>query len=144
MSLRDPTKKMSKSDVVEKSRILLTDPPEIIDRRIRQAVTDSQPIVEAYDPIARPGISNLLSILAGMKNQSVEEVTREAYGWTTGRLKMAASAACVETLRPIQEEMARLDRDPGYIDEVLRQGKEAAEAVANPQLHQLHKAIGLR
>ncbi|KAI8052116.1 tryptophanyl-tRNA synthetase [Syncephalis plumigaleata] len=143
MSLRHPTKKMSKSDTNTRSRILLTDTPDTVADCIRRATTDAIPGI-SYDPETRPGISNLLSIWAGITNRPIDAVVNEARGWSTSQLKEAVTEACISLLRPIQAELARLERDNAYVESTLNDGREMARQVASKQIQEIRNAMGLR
>ncbi len=153
LSLRDPAQKMSKSAPDPNSRILLTDSPKQIESKIKRAVTDSDRQL-AYDPEMRPGVSNLLSILAALRSrsgsaeigaQSVAEELNAAHGGTPGAgpLKAALSDAVIQTLNPIREEVERLQADPGYLDELTRKGAEKAGAMAERTMQDVRRAVGL-
>jgi tryptophanyl-tRNA synthetase len=143
MSLRHPTKKMSKSDTNPRSRILLTDSPDAVADSIRRATTDAIPGI-SYDPETRPGISNLLSIWAGITNQTIEAVVNEASNWSTSQLKETVTEVCVSLLRPIQAELTRLERDTAYVESTLNAGREMARQVASKQIQEIRHAMGLR
>jgi tryptophanyl-tRNA synthetase len=140
MDLQDPTKKMSKSAESPAGTVLVLDPPEVIDRKIRRSVTDSSGDV-AYDPERQPGVSNLLSILAACTGRTPSEA---AEGFTQyGPLKAATAEAVVETLRPVQKRYAELSGDPGEIHRLLRVGDTKAQAVAAATLVRARENIGL-
>lgn len=158
LSLRDPTSKMSKSAPDVNSRILIIDSPEMVERKIRKAVTDTEATI-AYDPEHRPGVSNLLSILAALKpaeptqagqdecspEEWVERLNREikASGASSGQhLKATLTEAIVETLRPIQAELGRLRKDPGYVQQMEQLGREKARKAARSTMAQVRKSVG--
>ncbi|KAG1297384.1 hypothetical protein G6F66_002656 [Rhizopus arrhizus] len=144
MSLRDPTSKMSKSDPSDFSRLNLTDPPALIKAKIMKAVTDSAPGV-SYDPQARPGMSNLVGIYSAVKEMSVEEVVEGCVHMkSTKEFKEAVAEAVITKLEPIQNELARLKADEGYVKQVLDKGAEKAEQVANNTMEEVYKLVGLR
>ncbi|KAI9597567.1 tryptophanyl-tRNA synthetase [Syncephalis fuscata] len=143
MSLRHPTKKMSKSDTNPRGRILLTDTPDIVADRIRRATTDTIQGV-SYDPVARPGISNLLAIWAGVTQQPIDMVVEQAHNWSTSQLKERVTEACIAVLQPIQTELARLEQDPGYVESVLDAGRKAARQTASQQIQRIRSTMGLR
>lgn len=160
LSLRDPTSKMSKSAPDANSRILLTDTPEEVRRKVRKAVTDAE-VKLSYQPDQRPGVSNLLAILAALKSQTApgtvemenagpeewaERLNQEISesGASSGQhLKATLTDAVVETLRPIQAELERLRKDPGYLTEMEQLGKQKAQTVARRTMSQVRKSIGL-
>jgi tryptophanyl-tRNA synthetase len=141
MSLTDGRSKMSKSDPNEASRIALLDPPERIARKIRRAKTDPVMGLEFGNP-DRPEADNLLGLYALLSGRSRQAVAAEcaAMGW--GTFKPLLADAAVEALRPVQARYAELRRDPATVEEVLRQGRERAEAVATLTLQRVRDALG--
>ncbi|WOI56935.1 tryptophan--tRNA ligase [Palleronia sp. LCG004] len=144
MSLRDGTKKMSKSDPSDASRINLTDDADTIAKKIRKAKTDPEPLPEAYEDLTdRPEARNLVNIYAALSDLSVEEVMADMGGAQFGRFKPALADLAVEKLSPITEEMARLMRDPAEIDRVLARGAERARTIAAPILDETYRIVGM-
>jgi tryptophanyl-tRNA synthetase len=140
MDLQQPTAKMSKSLDSPQGTVLVTDEPAAVLKKFKRAVTDSEVEVR-YDVAAKPGVSNLLSILAAATGRTAEEVAR---GYSQyGPLKADAGEAVVELLAPIQARFAELVADPGETARLLRLGAEKAEAIANPVLARAQTAIGL-
>jgi len=142
MSLQEPEKKMSKSDENENAFIALLDPPDVIVRKFKRAVTDSETVVR-YDQENKPGISNLMSIYASVTNKSFEEIEAEFEGKGYGDFKMAVAEAVVETLKPIQQKHKELMENKDYLDEIMKSGAEAASRLANKTLSKVHKKVGL-
>ena len=140
-SLSDPTRKMSKSDA-EDSYIALLDAPDVIRRKFRRAVTDSETEIR-YDPENKPGVSNLLSILAAMENLTPEEEEAKLQGCNYGALKEAASEAVISTLAPIQERYQALMGDKEHIANTLKSGAERAHYLAQKTLRKVYKKVGL-
>ncbi|KAJ1976032.1 Tryptophan--tRNA ligase, mitochondrial [Dimargaris cristalligena] len=142
MSLRDPARKMSKSDPQPLSRISLTDTPEEIHAKIRRAVTDSisQP---TFDPELRPGVSNLLEIYSGMTDLSVAEITQLHAQSNTQQFKEALAEVVVAKINPIRTELVRLQTDPEYLDSVLAQGADRAREIASVNYRQFGELMGL-
>ena len=140
-SLSDPTRKMSKSDA-EDSYIALLDAPDVIRRKFRRAVTDSETEIR-YDPENKPGVSNLLSILAAMENVTPEEEEAKLQGCNYGALKEAASEAVISTLAPIQERYQALMGDKEHIANTLKSGAERAHYLAQKTLRKVYKKVGL-
>ncbi|MBD0268924.1 MAG: tryptophan--tRNA ligase [Cyanobacteria bacterium Co-bin8] len=141
MSLTDGTKKMSKSDPSDQSRIDLTDAPEAIIRKFKRAKTDPLRGLE-FDNPERPECHNLLSLyalLAGKSKQAVAEECREM-GW--GQFKPLLAETAVEALRPIQTRYSELMGDRTYLEKVLRQGNERAGAIAFQTLAKVKDALG--
>jgi tryptophanyl-tRNA synthetase len=140
MDLQDPTAKMSKSDDAAPGTILVLDDPKVIERKIKRAVTDTESEVR-FDVEAKPGVSNLLSILAAATDRTPQEAGE---GYTQyGPLKADAAAAVVERLAPIQERYAALAADPAETLRLLARGAEKAEAIASVTLARAKQAIGL-
>jgi tryptophanyl-tRNA synthetase len=140
MNLQEPTSKMGKSDDVGPGVVYLLDEPEAVRKKIMRAVTDSGQDVE-YDPEGRPGVSNLLEILAACEGGSPEALAGayESYG----ALKKDTADAVVELLRPVQERHKRLCTDPSYVEGVLRDGARKARDMARPRVDTAYEAIGL-
>lgn len=144
MSLRDPNSKMSKSDPLEHSRINLVDSPEIIQAKIAKATTDSIRSV-SYDPVERPGVSNLVSIYAAMLDIEIEEAVKDCANITsTKEFKTRVADAIIEKIKPIQTELVRLQADKGYVTQVLDEGANRANQIANETMEQVYKVVGLR
>lgn len=142
-SLRDPSKKMSKSDPDAKSRICLTDSIDDIVSKIKKAVTDCTSQV-TYNPDERPGVSNLISIHSFVTKKSVGDICREVEGLNTGQYKTVVADAVVSYVKPIQESIARYINDQGYLLEILNIGKNRASEIANENLKQVHENLGLK
>ncbi len=139
MSLNNPANKMSKSD--PEGCVNLLDKPEDIRRKFKRAVTDSETSVR-YDPEAKPGVSNLLSIYSAASGKSVAEAEAEFSGQGYGVFKNAVGEAVVELFRPIREESERLLSDKAYLEGIYRQGAERARAVAIRTLRKVHRKVG--
>ncbi|MFF3255482.1 tryptophan--tRNA ligase [Actinacidiphila glaucinigra] len=140
MNLQDPGSKMGKSEDTGPGIVYLLDEPEVVRRKVLRAVTDSGRDVE-YDPQERPGVANLLEILAACTGRAPQDL---AAGYDSyGVLKKDAAEAVVEELRPLRERHAELVADPGYVDGVLREGAERARALARPTVDAAYRAIGL-
>ncbi|WP_274561226.1 tryptophan--tRNA ligase [Streptomyces spiramyceticus] len=140
MDLQDPTSKMGKSHAATAGIVYLLDEPEVVRKKIMRAVTDSGREVE-YDREAKPGVANLLDVLAACESGNPEELAGvyESYG----ALKKDTAEAVVELLRPVRERHAELAADPGYVDQVLKEGAERARAMARPRVDEAYRAIGL-
>ncbi len=141
MSLSDPTRKMSKSDP-EDSFVAVLDEPDTIRRKLKRAVTDSDASIH-YDPENKPGVSNLLAILAALKNITPEQAEAELSGLGYGALKEAAAEAIVATLTPIQEKYRDIVNDKTYIAGILKTNAEHAQYLANKTLRKVYKKVGL-
>ena len=144
MSLRDGTKKMSKSDPSEYSRINLTDDAEAIAQKLRKAKTDPEPLPSEPEGLKmRPEADNLVGIYAALAGASREQTLREFAGAQFSRFKPALAELAVEKLAPISAEMQRLKADPGHIDGVLKAGAERARAIAGPIMAEVKDIVGL-
>lgn len=141
MSLTNPTAKMSKSEDEDTGRVLLMDPPEVIMRSFKRAITDSETCVR-YDRGEKPGVSNLMTIYASCTGKTYEEIEREFAGQGYGTFKTAVGEAVVETLRPIREETERLLKDKAYLQTVCREGAERASYVAEKTIRKVYKKVG--
>ncbi|MBP9047438.1 MAG: tryptophan--tRNA ligase [Tabrizicola sp.] len=144
MSLRDGTKKMSKSDPSDQSRINLTDDADMIAAKIRKAKTDPEPLPETAEGLKdRPEARNLVNIYAALSGHTVDQVLRDFAGAQFGTFKPALADLAVAKLSPITTEMNRLMADPGEIDRILGDGADRADAIARPILDQVYDIIGM-
>ncbi|HJT08754.1 MAG TPA: tryptophan--tRNA ligase [Stellaceae bacterium] len=144
MSLRDGTKKMSKSDTSDYSRINMTDDAETIGLKIRKAKTDPQPLpASVAEAEARPEADNLLGIYAALSDMSREAAIRKFAGRNFSEFKAELAELATAILGKIGGEMRRLLADPGYIDGILRRGAECADAIAAPHLREIFDIMGL-
>lgn len=143
MSLRDGSKKMSKSDASDMSRINMTDDADTLAKKIRKAKTDPEPLPsEAAGLEGRPEAKNLITIYAALTDSTVDSVLAEHGGTQFSGFKQALTDVVVENLAPITEEMARLKADPAYIDSVLAKGSERANSIAQPILKEVKEIVG--
>ena len=140
MDLQDPTRKMSKTEESPQGVVLVLDDPEVIERKIRRAVTDAETEVR-YDPPAKPGVSNLLAILGAATDR--DPATAAAGYQSYGQLKADCAAAVVELLRPVQARYRELASDPQAMAAILARGADKARAVAAPTLARAREAAGL-
>lgn len=144
MSLRDGSKKMSKSDPSDQSRINLTDSAEAIASKIRKARTDPEPLPESLEGLAdRPEARNLVNIYAALDDITPEAVLAQYGGQGFGAFKPALADLAVAKLSPINAEMRRLMQDVAEIDRILGQGAQRANAIAAPILDQTRDIVGL-
>ena len=143
MDLQRPTAKMSKSSETEQGVILLLDPPAVIERKIKRAVTDAETGTGSvrYDPVAKPGVSNLLELLGLATDRAPAEVAASYQQY--GPLKADTATAIVELVRPIQERYLVLAADPAVSEKALADGAEKAREVASGTLQRARNAIGL-
>ena len=140
MDLQTPTNKMSKSVESPQGTVLVLDEPKVVERKIKRAVTDTDGEVR-YDPVEKPGVSNLLSILAAATGDDPKAVADryEQYG----PLKADTAAAVVQLLAPLQARYAELSADPGQVAALLREGADKAQSVAAVTLARAREAVGL-
>ncbi|MBY0567468.1 MAG: tryptophan--tRNA ligase [Hyphomonadaceae bacterium] len=143
MSLREGTKKMSKSDPSDMTRINMTDDADAILQKIKKATTDSAPVPESKEGLAgRAEVENLVGIFAAVTERSVEDILTEYGGKGFGVFKPALAEALSTKLAPIAAEMRRLNADPGALDAILRDGAEKARAVAQPIMAEVRDVVG--
>jgi len=144
MSLRDGTKKMSKSDPSDMSRINLTDTTDDIAKKIRKAKTDPEPLPTDVDGLeGRPEATNLIGIYAAMADLDVADVMKDVGGKPFSEFKPMLAELAVEKISPVASEMRRLSADPGYIDSVLESGAERASAIAGKTMSDVREIVGL-
>ena len=143
MSLRDGTRKMSKSEPSDMSRINLTDSADQIVQKIRKAKTDPEPLPDnAAGLETRPEAANLVNIYAALGDLSRDAVVAQFAGKTFSVFKDALSQLAIERLNPIAERMRHLMQDPAQIDAVLRDGAARADAIARPILREVQDTVG--
>ena len=141
-SLRDPTKKMSKSDRDQKSCIYINDPPNVILEKCKKAVTDFTSEI-TYDPINRPGISNLLSIHSALKGITPSEICFDCKNLDTGKYKTYLSQILIEHFNPIREYSDHLMQNKVELESVLRSGEDAARNIAVKTMEEVMNLVGL-
>ena len=147
MSLRDGSKKMSKSDPSDYSRINLTDSAEAIAEKIKKAKTDPHPVPDAPPAsekvrAERPEAYNLMGIYAALADTTMAEVAKQHGGKQFSAFKNALTELAVAKLGPMTAEMRRLTDDPGAVDAVLRDGSERCRAMAAPILDEVYRIVG--
>lgn len=140
MSLQDPAKKMSKSDENPNASIYLMDDPDTVMRKCKRAVTDSEAHILYRDE--QPGVKNLVDIYSACTGKTPDEVVAEFDGKGYGDFKMAVGEAVVSVLKPLQDEVARLEKDKSYIDSVIKTNAEKAQYFANKTLRKVQKKVG--
>jgi tryptophanyl-tRNA synthetase len=144
MSLRDGTKKMSKSDPSDQSRINLTDDADTIAKKFRKAKTDSEPLPDSLDGLKdRPDARNLVNIYAALADMTPEAVIAQYAGAQFGSFKPALADLAVAKLSPITTKMSEFMQDPAEIDRILGQGAERANAIARPIVDEVYDIIGM-
>ena len=141
MSLQEPTKKMSKSDSNEKSFVLMTDSADVIMKKFRSAVTDSDGIVR-YDVENKPGISNLMGIYSVMTGKTMADIEKEFDGQGYGTFKTAVAESVITTLKPVQDEYNRILADKAYLETTLKDGAQKAQYVANKLVNKVYRKVG--
>ncbi|MCH5147439.1 MAG: tryptophan--tRNA ligase [Clostridiales bacterium] len=139
--LQDPSKKMSKSAENPNGSIFLTDDRDTIIRKFKRAVTDSGSEIK-YDPMSKPGVSNLLSIYSVFADKSIAEAESEFNGVGYGDFKLAVGETVADRLAPVQAEQAKLLADKEYLNTVLKKGAERAMKTAGRTLSKVYKKIG--
>jgi tryptophanyl-tRNA synthetase len=143
MSLRDGTKKMSKSDASDYSRINLTDDADAIAQKFRKAKTDPEPLPSEEAGLEpRPEADNLVGIYAALADRPKAEVLKEFGGAQFSTFKTALVDISVAKLSPIAAEMKRLVQDPAYIDGVLADGSDRADAIASETINAVKDILG--
>ncbi|OLP19969.1 tryptophan--tRNA ligase [Leptolyngbya sp. 'hensonii'] len=141
MSLTDGTKKMSKSDPSDQSRINLLDTPEQIQQKIKKCKTDPHRGL-VFDDAERPEANNLLTLYMLLSGQSKEAVAIECQDMGWGQFKPLLTETTIAALQPIQEKYHAVMADKGYLESILRQGREQAAAIANDTLLKVKSALG--
>lgn len=140
MSLQDPSRKMSKSDENPNASIYLMDDPDTIMRKCKRAVTDSEAQILYRDE--QPGVKNLIDIYSACTGVAPEDVVKEFDGKGYGEFKMAVGEAVVSVLKPLQEEVARLEKDKAYIDGIIKNNGEKAQYYATKTLRKVQRKVG--
>ena len=141
MSLQDPTAKMSKSDPNPKASISVLDTPDVILKKFKSAVTDSEASVRYAD--GKDGINNLMTIYSCCTGLSFEQIENDFSGKGYGDFKAAVAEAVIEELRPLRENYARVIGDKAYISECAKKGAEKALYISNKTLRKVQKKVGL-
>lgn len=139
--LQNPGAKMSKSGESPAGILWLLDDEKVLTKKIKSAVTDSEGVVR-FDPAEKPGVSNLLSILAIVTGRTVEAVEADFDGLQYGALKGAVAEAVVEAFRPIRERTLELLDDPAELDRLLAVNAGRAETIADATLRRVYDAVG--
>ncbi len=140
MSLQDPTKKMSKSDENENAYVAILDEPEVIMRKFKRAVTDSESRVVFAE--GKDGINNLITIYSATTGKTIPEIEKEFEGKGYGDFKVAVANAVIEELTPIRENFNRLMQNKEELERIYREGAEKAEKIAVKTLGKVMKKVG--
>lgn len=141
MSLRDGTKKMSKSDESDYSRINLLDSPDEIQQKIKKAKTDATKGL-SYDSENRPEITNLINIYAGLSGISIKDLLEQKANSSCAEFKNELAELIIDKLSPIRDRFNDVMRNQDYIKEILQKGQDAARAVASCTLKQAKEIVG--
>lgn len=143
MSLAEPTKKMSKSDENPKSYISMLDDFNVIAKKIKSAVTDSEGIVEYREgDDTKAGINNLITIYSAVTGKSIEAIQNDYSGLGYGDFKKDVAEAVVEHIRPIREKYEALSGDKAYLEGIYKTGAEKAGYIAEKTLKKVYKKVG--
>ena len=143
MSLRDGTKKMSKSELSDLSRINLTDDKDQIINKIKKAKTDTLSLPSSIDELEkRPEAKNLIGIYSALLDLSLEDATKEFSGKNFSEFKQILSNILVEKITPISSEIKKLVKDQTYLDKILLMGSEKAKDIANKKVKKIHEIVG--
>ena len=144
MSLRDGTKKMSKSDPSEYAHIALSDDADTIVQKIRKAKTDAGTLPGEVEGLAgRPEADNLVGIFAALADETKVDVLRRFAGGQFSQFKNALAELAVAKLTPIRAEILRLNGDPGFVNSVLAEGARKARLIAQPNMDAVKDIVGL-
>ena len=142
MGLQDPTSKMSKSSTIPNDSIFLNDDPDVILKKFKKAVTDSENIVR-YEKQEKPGISNLISIYSAITGKSKENIEKEFEGKGYGDFKVAVAECVIEELKPLQNKYNELKNNPDYLEKLYINGAERAKKIAKATLKDVYEKVGL-
>ncbi len=140
MSLADPTKKMSKSDENQNGCVYILDSEDVIIKKFKRAVTDSDSVIKYAD--GKDGINNLMSIYGAISGKSFDEIEKEFDGKMYGDFKLAVGQCVSDALKPIREEFARISADKAYLEECYKLGAERAIAVTERTLAKVNHKVG--
>lgn len=140
MSLQEPEKKMSKSDENQNASIYILDPPEVIKKKFKRAVTDSDNVISYSDE--KPGIKNLIDIYCSITGETVDNTLASFEGKGYGNLKEKVGDAVAEGLRPVQEKFVELSKNKDYIDSIIKSNAEKANYMAQKTLRKVKKKVG--
>jgi tryptophanyl-tRNA synthetase len=143
MSLQDGTKKMSKSDVNDFSRINLLDPPDVIQKKIKRCKTDAILGLEWNCSPSRPEVANLLSVYQGVTGKTKADITEEVKSMSWGSFKPLLADAVIDHLSPIQAKYKEIRKEEAYLEQVLFEGKEKAQELAEDTLQKVKNLMGI-
>lgn len=141
-SLRDPSKKMSKSDPDPKSTILLTDTPDQLLEKVKKAITDFTSEL-SFDPDARPGVSNLLAMHSLLTGLSVEQICADCHDIDTGKYKLRLADILISHINPIRDKIEDYLKHPEYLSSILKAGADKASEIAEVTMVEVKSKVGL-
>ena len=142
MGLQDPTAKMSKSATNLNDVIFLEDEPDVILKKFKKAVTDSENTVK-FDPENKPGVSNLMQIYGAITSKSMDDIEKEFAGSGYGDFKVKVAQAVIDKLEPIQKKYKELLANPKYLEDIYKKGAENARKIASKTLQEVKEKIGI-
>ena len=141
-SLRDPEKKMSKSDPDWRSCVFVNDTPDVVAKKIKKAVTDLQDGV-TFDPVDRPGLANLITLHCGFSGLTPEEVCQQVGGMKSGQYKKVVTEVVNEGLKPIREKISYYESNKDHLEAVLDKGANKARFLAAETMDSVRRLVGL-
>ncbi len=142
MSLQEPEKKMSKSDENENAYVSILDPLDVILRKFKRAVTDSEREIR-YDEENKPGVSNLISIYSSTTGKTIEEIERQFTGLSYGDLKEAVGLSVADVLKPVQQRYNEYSSNKDFLNTVLKESAEKAFYLSRKTVSKVYKKVGL-
>lgn len=143
MSLQEPTKKMSKSDENAKAYISLMDDMNVIAKKIKSAVTDSEGVIEYREgDDTKAGVNNLLTIMSAVTGRKIDDIVEDYQGKGYGDFKSDVAEAVVECIRPIREEYDRIIADKAYLADIVSKGAQDAQRISRRTLNKVYKKVG--
>ena len=142
MGLQDPTSKMSKSSTNPNDVVFIEDEPEVILKKFKKAVTDSENIVK-FDPENKPGVSNLMQIYASITGKTMEEIEKEFENRGYGDFKITVANSVIERLKPIQDRYKQILEDKEYLEKIYTKGSENARKLAAKTIQDVKNKIGI-
>ena len=142
MGLQDPNQKMSKSATNLNDVIFLEDEPDVILKKFKKAVTDSENEVR-FNPETKPGVSNLMQIYSSITSKTMQEIEKEFEGHGYGDFKIKVAEAVIEKLEPIQKKYKEILDNPKYLEEIYTKGAESARKLASETLNMVKQKIGI-
>jgi tryptophanyl-tRNA synthetase len=143
MSIKDGTKKMSKSELSDLSRINLTDDKDLIINKIKKAKTDPLPLPSSVNELnERPEAKNLLGIYSSITNSTIDKTLNEFSGKNFSEFKDKLSQVLVENINPISQEIKKLINDKGFLDKILLDGHKKANKIASDKVKKMQEIVG--